>query len=204
MSPVQVLIDFEDPGFFIALEDPDGFEPYLEKAMVGIMTAFKTVAEVYAPESDANKPGRMDKEGKPMGYYERGRGWWYPLVTHNKLGLGQEIPTIGLHSKAPKTMGAKALMARGVEGVAGYKLIATSEQMHDQWVWEVIPDPSGVIGNLTNLASYSGGVQGLEQAPLHKSRGWQTVIQSWDTPEVQAAVEDESMRAIIAYYHLGV
>jgi len=33
----------------------------------------------YPPSSEANMPGRFDSNGDPMGYYERGRGWWYPV-----------------------------------------------------------------------------------------------------------------------------
>ena len=33
----------------------------------------------YPPADEANAPGRVDKDGEPMGYYERGRGWWYPV-----------------------------------------------------------------------------------------------------------------------------
>lgn len=30
---------------------------------------------VYPPETAANKPGRTDRRGRPMGWYERGAGW---------------------------------------------------------------------------------------------------------------------------------
>jgi hypothetical protein len=33
----------------------------------------------YPPATEANRPGRVDQDGNPMGYYERGRGWWYPV-----------------------------------------------------------------------------------------------------------------------------
>jgi hypothetical protein len=200
----DVTIDVQDPDFFKALEDPEGFLPYLGQAMQNILTVYQSVAEVYAPESDANSPGRFDQEGRPMGYYERGRGWWYPLLTHNTLGLKDEIPTLRPHSKAPVTMKSMALMALGFPGVAGYRLIPNSEQMHDRWVWEVIFDPSEVIGNLSNIASYSSYVQGLDQVQLHQSRGWRTVMNSWEDPSVQSILMDETMKAVDAYYGSGV
>lgn len=199
----EVTIQIDDPDFFKALENPAGFMPHLGQAMQEILQSYQEVAEVYAPESEANRPGRFDQEGRPMGYYERGRGWWYPLITHNRLGMGSELPLLRPHDKAPKTMHAKTLMAEGFPGVAGYKLIPGSEQMHDRWSSEVHTTVDGVIGNLRNVASYAGDVQGKEQIPLHASRGWRTVEQSWEDPQVQAAVTEATNKALDAYYGKG-
>lgn len=43
-------------------------------------------AEGYPPSSEANLPGRIDEDGRPLGYYERNRGWWYPLLRRSSLG----------------------------------------------------------------------------------------------------------------------
>jgi hypothetical protein len=203
MADLEVTIQIENPEFFKALEDPTGFLPYLGIAMQEILSIYQEVAEVYAPESEANSPGRLDKEGKPMGYYERGRGWWYPVITHNKMGLGQELPLLRPHSKSPRTMRATTLMAEGFAGVAGYKLIANSEQMHDRWSNEVHITVDGVVGNLRNTATYAEDVQGKEQAPLHASRGWRTVESSWEDSLVQDSIIKATNKALDDYYGKG-
>lgn len=138
-----------------------------------------------------------------MGYYERGRGWWYPLITHNTLSLGSEIPTVRPHTKTPKTLSTMATLAVGFRGVAGYRLVPNSEQMHDRWVWEVIPTGNDVIGNLSNLASYSSFVQGLDQTGLHASRNWQTAMSAWESDPLQTLIIDETLDAIDTYYGLA-
>ena len=203
MQMIELEITFNDPEFFKALEDPNGFLPFQVTAMENIMTAYQKVAEVYAAESEANRPGRRDSKGRPMGYYERGRGWWKPITTHIRPALMSELPTLGLHPKAPHTMGADVLGAVGIEGVTGYELMGGSEQMHDRWSWNISTAEGEVVGNLVNTASYSGSVQGLEQIPLHKERGWRTVMSSWDEADVQRTVDAETIRALNAYYNLG-
>jgi hypothetical protein len=202
MADYQVTITYSDPKFFEALADPEGFMPYLAGAMENIVTAYKEAAWDYAPESEANRPGRVNADGDPMGYYERGRGWWYPVITHNAIGLGAEIPLLKPHTKSPKTMGAMALIAQGFAGVAGYKLIPSSEQMHDRWVTNVQQNASNVIGRLSNTASYSGFVQGLDQTALHQSRGWQTVMDTWGRSDLQDTINVETLQALKAYYNL--
>lgn len=202
-SDFQATIEIEDKKFFEALSNPQGFIPHLVDAMDSILSVYEKVASEYAPESEANRPGRIDKDGSPMGYYERGRGWWYPVLTHNKLGLENELPILRPHTKSPKTLESTRLLARGFEGVAGYKLIPGSEKMHDQWDMGVGSNAKEVVGHLRNNASYSNVVQGTSQEPLHRTRGWQTVEQSWETPEVQDVVKEETAKAIEEYYNLG-
>lgn len=52
----------------------------------------------YAPSSEANLPGRIDGDGEPMGYYERGRGWWYPVKRASTLagvsGVAEGVQSI--------------------------------------------------------------------------------------------------------------
>ena len=200
---IEYTIDIQDPGFFKALENPDGFLPFLDRAMANTLTAFQAVAEIYAPESEANRPGRVDENGDPMGYYERGRGWWYPLLTHNTMGMAEEIPVIGPHSKSPTTLKSIKTLAIGIKGVAGYKLIPNSQQMHDRWTWDVNHSSGEVIGHLMNSATYSPYVQGMEQDPLHRVRGWSTVMDSWEDDLTQSTVMDEVKLAVDAYFLYG-
>ena len=199
----EVEITQSDPRFFEALQNPDGFIPVLGEAMKNIIDTYEERASVYAPESEANKPGRFNMlTHEPMGFYERGRGWWYPLLTHNTMGLAKEIPLLHVNLKAPHTKDVTTLMASGIRGVAGYRLIENSEQMHDRWTTEVQQNASEVIGKMSNSASYSGLVQGLLQVTLHRSRGWKTVVDTWESPEMQQVVTDETIKAIDQYYNL--
>jgi hypothetical protein len=198
----DITITEDDPKFFEALENPEGFLPILAEAMANIMTEFVAGVEKPAPESDANAPGRTDRNGRPMGYYERGRGWWYPIRTHNKLGLGRDLPRLGLNARAPHTLGSRALIAKGINGVAGYKLSAVSEQLEENWRADVIQNADEVIGILSNLASYGGYVQGVDQTALHQSREWNTYLDIWESAHMQAVVVDETMKALKTYYNL--
>lgn len=200
----EFQITYDDPEFFKALENPDGFFPFLGDAMENILSVFETRASEYAPESEANRPGRIDQEGRPIGYYERGRGWWYPLVTRQTINLKEDLPVLRPHTLAPKTMESRTLLAKGIPAVTGYRLIPNSEQMHDQWEFGVGITQRAVMGFLRNTASYSNLVQGEDQIKLHELRGWQTVEQSWNSEEVQRAVDEETTKAIVQYFRIGV
>lgn len=203
MDTISVQIDYEDPEFFKALESPEGFFPILGDAMENILSVFEGVAAEYAPESEANRPGRVDGEGHPIGYYERGRGWWYPLVTKQTISMKENLPTLRPHMLAPKTMEAKTLLAEGIRAVAGYRLIPNSEKMHDQWEQGVGITQREVTGFLRNTASYSDYVQGANQIGLHAERGWQTVIASWNSKEVQEVVDEQTTLAIVKFFRVG-
>lgn len=199
----EVEISLSDPEFFQALENPAGLMPFLSGAMENILDVYQAVAEGYPPESDANRPGRVDQEGNPVGYYERGRGWWSPRVGHKEFGLDSKFPSLKPNAKAPYTMGAMSLLATGFIRVTGYKLTPSSQQLHDRWVRDVEQAAQDVLGRLRNMATYSSYVQGLDQIPLHAARDWQTVEENWNRNEVQSTVNDETNQAIDRYYGLN-
>ena len=197
----NVEIVWDDPEFKAAIEDPQGFIPHLALAMKDITQGFQDQASIYAPESEANAPGRTTQDGKPMGYYERGRGWWYPVMNRSTLGKGA-MGTVSPNPKAPTTFRRRAVLAEGFAGVAGYKLRPTSEQMHDDWTNEVSVEQDGVTGTVMNSASYSGDVVGLEQTALHQSRGWVNVEEVWNSQSIQNLIDDATLRALNEYYNL--
>jgi hypothetical protein len=202
--PVEMTITESDPTFFDALREPAKFMPILAESMKNIIEIYEERASVYAPESEANHPGRFSLVNHlPMGFYERGRGWWYPIMRQHTLGFGG-VQTIQPTMKAPKTKEITALRAVGMEiqGVVGYHLRETSEQMGDRWSTEVQQQSDAVLGMLSNTASYSGLVQGLMQAKLHRTRDWKTVIDTWEGDAMQMTVTDETMKAIDQFYHL--
>lgn len=203
--PVEVQITFDDPKFQEAVKNPDGITPHFADAMKNIMAVFMDKASEYAPESEANAPGRIDKNGKPMGFYERGRGWWYPILTQQGLGSANGVVLFRGKKKNPtSTKLGTSLKAVGFRGVAGYHLRETSEQMDKQWLTDVTQNANEIVGELTNTASYSGYVQGVEQIVLHKEREWrQTTPTVWESEEVQNVVRDEVFAAIDQFYGLS-
>lgn len=88
--PIQddVLV-IENPELLDAIEKaPQQVRTYLTDAMQDVL--FMIQGEIgyasYPPATEANQPGRVDADGEPMGYYERGRGWWYPVKNAATLG----------------------------------------------------------------------------------------------------------------------
>lgn len=73
----------ENPQLLVALKiEPAKVLPFLHDAMVDVTFMVQGqlgYANGYPPASEANQPGRIDSDGEPMGYYERNRGWWYPV-----------------------------------------------------------------------------------------------------------------------------
>jgi hypothetical protein len=200
-SENEIIIERSDEDFFNALENLQEFLPYLENAMTKIMSDFKDVASVYAPESEANRPGRFDANGRPMGFYERGRGWWYPIIGDGKRSvIGKEAPPIG--SGSIKTKGVKEILDTRSAIVRGYRLRETSEQMDTKWETEVVANSEEVLGYLRNTASYADYVQGANQTLLHKSRDWRTVFDSWLDDKLQGAIDEATTEAINKFFGL--
>jgi len=122
----------------------------------------------YPGETAANQPGRVDKDGQPLGYYERHRGWWYPV---------KRLATLPAVRK--KTRGARRV--KGVAGVVGYKLAknkngqpGTSEFLGQKWTDQVQRSGLGVVGIVGNTASYAVPVEGPRdlQSSAMSSIGW--------------------------------
>jgi len=137
-----------------------------------------------------------------MGWYERGRGWWYPLVK-TVIEKRPNVPIqIGqIHTKGLK-LRISAMAAKVLPVVTGYRLIKSSEQMDTKWKSEVHVDQDIVTGSISNSASYFPFVQGLEQAHIHEARGWQNVVESWESEPVQTTLAYETNKAIDDYYGL--
>jgi hypothetical protein len=130
----------------------------------------KNFMQEYPATTAANQPGRWSNSIQgtphPLGYYERGRGEWYPIVRKSTLTFG----SFGHYGKA-----AGRIKARGVEAkaglVAGYKLGKTSERLREKWT--IIQKPGIVI--VTNAATYAKYVQGAkDQASVMAKIGWKT------------------------------
>ncbi|MCX6057748.1 MAG: hypothetical protein NTW69_06325 [Chloroflexi bacterium] len=146
--------------------------PYLKKAMTLSVRAVQERVAEYPPSTEANQPGRISiKTHKPMGYYERGRGWWYPIMTRATLGekIGKSVGAI----KTSKNI-------RVATNVAGYKLAdgGLSEMLGRSWDAQTIEIEGAILGVVGNNTSYAEYVQGDKQWRGHKARGWLTVDQA--------------------------
>lgn len=165
---------------------------------MGVMVHTLTgiLAEV-PPATEANRPGRIrevygksDAQGRrrvylrPQGYYERNRGWWYPVMRRKTLPEGKLGKSIGA-IKAPKRI-------RRSYGVVGYKLAAggTSEHLSRSWVGQVTVSGNEIVGTIGNNATYMPRVQGSQQSPLFARIGWGTVDRAVKTLPIGDIVQD--------------
>lgn len=150
-------------------ETPEKVMPYLKKAMTLSVRAVQERVAEYPPATEANQPGRISmKTHKPMGYYERGRGWWIPIMRSKTMGA-----ELGKSRGAIKT--GRAI--RKATQVQGYKLRGggESEMLGRSWDVQVIAEKDAIIGMVGNNTSYAEYVQGAKQWRVHKARGWMTV-----------------------------
>lgn len=153
-------------------ETPKKVMPYLKKAMTLSVRAVQERVAEYPPSTEANQPGRISmKTHKPMGYYERGRGWWYPLMTESTFGekFGKSAGTVKAGAKIKK-----------ITSVKGYRLAGggESEMLGRSWDAQVLEEEGAILGTVGNNTSYAEYVQGDKQWRGHKARGWLTVDQA--------------------------
>lgn len=148
--------------------NPSQMQRATDVATTAIAQALMERLKPYPPATAANRPGRwyMPPRGKPrpMGYYERNRGYWYPIIGGSKLyAIGGGAPK--------KSRGT--LLARGTQKLymAGYRLRPSSEQLGKSWT--VRRTNNGAI--LSNNATYAAYVHSAdEQADVMAEIGWKT------------------------------
>lgn len=166
-------------------EAPEKVIPFLGKAVTRSLRSIQENISPYPPSTAANQPGRVHtvtlkrKAGdvqvqRPMGYYERGRGWWYPVLRGKSLG-----DSLGVAYGAETA--ENAAFRNNVDQVpqlAGYKLAdgGTSEMLGRSWAIMVTAsvEDKAVVGELGNNSSYSLFVQGPKdkQASHMQQIGW--------------------------------
>lgn len=149
---------------------PEVIIPLLEKAMNLSMRAIQARVAEYPPSTEANQPGRISvKTHEPMGYYERGRGWWYPIM-RPWTDAGQKV------GKAYGMIETSGKIRKATQ-VQGYKLAGggKSEMLGKSWTVAVGAGKDGVVGEIGNNTSYAPWVQGDKQWNVHAKRGWKTL-----------------------------
>jgi hypothetical protein len=162
---------------------------------VGALTqmALLTVGELreYPPATEANQPGRLSlTTRRPMGYYERNRGWWYPVYRERTNNFVNN-----------KRLGV--IQAKRIPTVAAYKLRRTSETLSKRWAQEVTANEEAgfVEAKIGNNASYEQWVQGdKQQSRKMAAIGWETAdmaVEALEGPysEVLSQMVDE----VVAY-----
>jgi hypothetical protein len=163
---------------------PEKVMPFILKAMRTAVRAVEENISEYPPSTAANQPGRVRtvtlhrKSGdvqveRPVGYYERGRGYWYPVMAERSLGS-----KLGVAYGAETALKAsKRNKVKVVPTVAGYKLQkgGTSEMLGRSWTTNVSENEGAVVGEIGNRDSYAGIVQGSkeDQAQYMAGIGWQ-------------------------------
>jgi len=181
-EPLSVEVEGLDELLEALETAPELVIPLLRQAMTKSVLKVQEKLSQYPPSTEANQPGRVSlKTRKPMGYYERGRGWWYPLM--RPWAAGKKL------GKAQGALKASATVTAGSR-VKGYRLAAggTSEMLGKSWTTEVTAGKGGVLGEIGTNTSYAPWVQGDQQTSQHAARGWVTVGQALaaSTEEIEA------------------
>lgn len=155
--------------------------------------------EVYPPSTAANRPGRWrqvkNKRSvslRPMGYYERRKGWWYPVMKKATLGKNPKKSAGAMTARRARGQYGMA----GTGAVAGYKLIRSSEDLGKHWatpdVKTIEVKDNALVGTIGNAVSYAPYVQGRKQTKQHARTGWATIDTALEQaiPDIEAAFRE--------------
>lgn len=127
----------------------------------------------YPPTTEANAPGRVKTIGArqvPIGYYERGRGYWSPRILRETIR--EHIQAAGGRGKSRKVIGAPRAV-QSVARVAGYVLTGFSEQLNRKWTIASRSKAEVVLGTNVSYARFAQDAE--KQARWMKKYGWITV-----------------------------
>ena len=202
MADEQVIDFSQVTGFQDALaQSPQAFIPFAVDGMTESVRLIQGGMAEYPPSTEANQPGRFSlKDHRPMGFYQRGLGWWYPIMKKTTL----EAAASGKYGKTRGVVKASKLI-RAVSQVQGYKLAAggTSEQLGKSWTTDVSATDTGVTGEVGTNTSYADAVQGEEQSQVLAKYGWDehridVVVDDLmpDLDEIWSGVADQFVQAL--------
>jgi hypothetical protein len=169
---------------------PEIAAPVIEQRMGQATLLLAGAMREYPAATEANQPGRFSRTTKrPLGYYDRGRGWWYPVQSESSLPemTGKRRGAIRLGRRKQAKFGA-----------VGYKLRRSSEQLGKAWTTDVRREADAIIGVVGNNTSYAERVQGRQQAQFHAARGWQTLEAALgeQTPAIYQIFEQATVEII--------
>lgn len=172
----------ENPELLEALKmEPSKVLPFLHDAMVDVTFMIQGqlgYANGYPPASEANQPGRLDSDGEPMGYYERNRGWWYPVKRKETLA--------GMDSVAEGAQTLKSALRRHK-----IKNVATTDKLVVRAGGVVVKRGVPVFQNITVVSEKRDYVAGYKLAKnKNGQRGTSEQLgKSWTT----RVTSDETM-----------
>jgi len=149
---LTVKITVNDGGLEAKFKNaPETLMPFLKVEAEKMNLEIIGDAGKYPPSTDANRPGRIDKDGHPMGFYVRSQGWYYPVK--GKPGKG---------------------MKKGIVGgsMVAFKLGTASQQLKEHWTHAVKDISNGVLATIGNAVTYFDYVNGDKQTDLFAKRGW--------------------------------
>lgn len=173
------VIEIKNPELLEAFKTaPKDFLPYLTDAMQDVLFIVQGTLGYagYPASTAANMPGRVDQFGDPLGYYERGRGWWYPVKRHETLGgknsVSEGVQTLDAAGRRHKikvkhiaVVGYK--LAKNKNGVPG-----TSEVLGKSWTTRVTTSQEEVQGEVGTPVTYANNVQGFDIPEYMQAIGW--------------------------------
>lgn len=171
---------------------PRQFERAMKAGALGVAAELQGILQPYPPATAANRPGRWRKTktgDKPMGYYERNRGYWSPRVNVRRGSFGN-------FGKAQGRIKATGETQRKTKSVGGYVLTSHSDQLGKKWIVK----QSGMGATLTNSARYAAYVQSAKkQSRIMAAIGWKT-DQAAINEVKQSGVAAQIYRDAIARY----
>ena len=161
MADIRILVEGADKLSQALKQFPRETKRYIQAA--GKEAASEVLntqgLQRYPPATEANQPGRISiATQEPMGYYQRGKGWWYPVMRKSE-------GYTGIARNTTRTI-------RRATGVAGYRLQPTSERYGTQFYTKA----DGYATEIGNRASYARWLAGDDQAQLSAARGWRRLL----------------------------
>ena len=168
--------------------------PIMVKAMDKSALAIIGTTEPYPPETAANHPGRVGKDGRPMGYYKRGEGYFYPIMRKETIA--------GIHSGRATGVNRGNKFTRAV-GIVGYKRgKKTSEELNRKWAHKTEMEGNEIVTSVGNNASYVLPVQGPinTQSRVMAAIGWEAIDDGIDkaAPDIDAIFSDAADEIVAA------
>jgi hypothetical protein len=161
--------------------------------------AFRGIGEFKNGSYSRYIGGQTTPREEPMGYYQRGTGWWYPI---QKLGGRIEFLMVRHEIKGLFGRSTGLKLAKNVAGVAGYKLSKkhTSEELGQSWTHTTERTETEIVTTIGNNASYVDYVNGRYQPALFHMRGWETIDEAMEkvVPDVDAIFSDAADEIVAA------
>lgn len=117
-----------------ALSNRLNVAPAIKSAIQAAILYYKGKIAIYPPATAANRPGRVDSKGRPMGYYVRGTGYFNAAGTQTSYSetLGRRWTT------ATKNNGYTGIVGNNASYAAYVQDEETQAPVHKRTGWGTI------------------------------------------------------------------